>query len=166
MKEKPSTEDTTQPKPKQSRQRKASPKLSKEAGPKRRASRSPPFAAWPDWSEAKFWAFVRSGLRAKSARWPAKYTVKALAKRAYSGTNPRQKFEYLCAKCSNYYPDKEVTVDHIIPVGTLTSFEDLPKFVELLFCGIDGLQCLCDTCHQIKTNAERAARKDETLKST
>lgn len=52
-------------------------------------------------------------------------------------------------------------MDHIEPVGTLTSFDDLPAFVEKLFCGIEGLQVLCDADHQEKTNSEREARKDK-----
>lgn len=51
-------------------------------------------------------------------------------------------------------------MDHIEPVGTLKSFDDLPGFVERMFVGVDKLQVLCSTCHQIKTNKERQGRKD------
>jgi hypothetical protein len=121
-------------------------------------ARTPPWPDWPEWSEAKFWAFLRSGLRAKWTRWPPKYAVVAAAKRPYVGDNKRQKFEYQCAACSNYYPQKEVSVDHIVPVGTLKSFDDLPAFVQKLFVGVDKLQLLCDTCHNKKTQDERRDR--------
>lgn len=122
-------------------------------------ARTPPFKEYPEWSEAKFWAFVRSGLRAKWTRWPPKYQVVAAAKRKYEGENKRQKFEYQCAECQGWFPQKQVSVDHKIPVGTLKCLEDLPAFVEKLFVGADKLQLLCDGCHQIKTNKEREDRK-------
>lgn len=81
----------------------------------------------------------------------------------YVGPNPRQKFEYQCAICGGWFPDKEVTVDHIEPVGTLKSFADLPEFVEKLFCPVEGLQVLCDVDHQAKTNKERFDRKTKQL---
>lgn len=53
---------------------------------------------------------------------------------------------------------KEVSVDHIEPIGTLKAFSDLPGFVERLFVGVDKLQVLCDTDHKAKTKEERDAR--------
>lgn len=116
---------------------------------------TPPYEAWPSWSEAKFWQFIRSGLRAKWSRWPPKYAVLDKAKREYKGDNKRQKFEYKCAKCKKYFPAKEVSVDHIEPVGTLRCFEDLPDFCRRLFVGVDKLQVLHKACHDKKTLQER-----------
>ena len=48
-----------------------------------------------------------------------------------------------------------ISVDHIIPAGSLRSAEDLKGFVERLFVEIDGLQCLCDDCHSVKTQNEK-----------
>lgn len=127
--------------------------------PKASRAKTPPFEQWPEWSEAKFFQFLRSGLRAKWSRWPPKYAVLAAAKREYKGDNKRQKFEYKCAKCRKYHPQKEVSVDHIEPVGTLRTFEDLPEFCRRLFVGIDKLQVLCKTCHNKKTLAETKERK-------
>lgn len=88
----------------------------------------------------------------------------AAAKRNYQGDNKRQKFEYQCAQCGNWFPQKEVQVDHIIPTGTLKSYEDLPGFVERLFVGVEGLQVLCtNTCHAAKTAQEREDRKHADL---
>lgn len=64
----------------------------------------------------------------------------------------------MCAHCKKHYPQKEVSVDHIEPVGTLKSFDDLPAFVEKLFAGEDKLQVLCDGCHNTKTQQERVER--------
>lgn len=83
------------------------------------------------------------------------------AKRAYkpgANGNKRQKYEYQCAVCGNWFPQKNVSVDHITPVGTLRSLEDLPGFVDRLFVGVDKLQVLCDNDHLAKTQEERNAR--------
>lgn len=124
------------------------------------ATKTPPLKQWPEWSEAKYWAFLRSGLRAKWSRWPPKYAVLAAAKRKYDGPNKRQKFEYQCAECGGWFPQKGVSVDHRVPVGALRSLDDLPGFVERLFVGVEGLQVLCDADHQVKTNKERKERNE------
>jgi len=46
-----------------------------------------------------------------------------------------------------------------VPAGTLTCAQDLPGFVERLFCEVDNLQVLCEACHNIKTQAERDESK-------
>ncbi len=59
---------------------------------------------------------------------------------------------YECENCGKIVP--KVKVDHIIPVGTLRD-----GFIERLFCPSTGLQCLCGSCHKVKTKLENAARK-------
>lgn len=121
--------------------------------------RTPEFSEWPTWSEAKFWSFIRSGLRSKWSRWPAKYAVLAAAKRPYKGQNKRQKYEFQCAKCKKWYAQKDVSVDHIEPVGSLRSYDDLPDFCRRLFVGVDKLQVLCKKDHDAKTRAESQNNK-------
>lgn len=95
-------------------------------------------------------------------RWPPVYEALNAAKRPYEGPNKRQKFEYQCAGCGGWFIRKAVQVDHIVPTGSLKSYEDLPGFVERLFVGVEGLQILCiDTCHAAKTAQEREDRKSE-----
>jgi hypothetical protein len=130
----------------------------KEPTEKKGRKTTPPFEEWPAWTEAKFFSFLRSGLRAKWSRWPAKYAVLAEAKRDHDGKNPRQKYEYKCAECKKHYPQKEVSVDHIEPVGTLRTYEDLPDFCRRLFVGTDKLQVLCKGCHGVKTYEENQER--------
>lgn len=116
-----------------------------------------PFPEWPEWSKSKFWSFIRSGLRAKWSRWPGKYDALAKAKRPYAGTNPRQKHEYICAKCKGWFPQQNVSVDHIVPAGVLSCFEDLPEFCERLFVSHDKLRVLCNPCHAEITALDRKA---------
>jgi 5-methylcytosine-specific restriction endonuclease McrA len=109
-------------------------------------------------TEAAFWSFIRSALRQKSRWWKPISQAKAKAKRSYKGPLKRQKFEYQCAECLQWFPDKEINVDHIIPAGTLRCANDLPGFVERLFCEVDNLQVLCQDCHDIKTKEEKLKR--------
>jgi 5-methylcytosine-specific restriction endonuclease McrA len=110
-------------------------------------------------TESAFWSFIRSALRQKSRWWKPVSECKQKVKRAYKGTNKRQKFEYQCNHCKNWYAEKNINVDHIIPAGTLTCANDLPGFVERLFCEVDNMQCLCTECHNIKTQNERKNKR-------
>lgn len=123
--------------------------------PAKKRTRTPDFEEWPEWSTAKFWSFVRSGLRAKWQRFPSRYAVLAAAKRAYKGPNKQQKWEYQCSECEQWHLQKDVSVDHIKPAGSLKDFDDLPLFVKNLFVGISKLQLLCNVCHKIKTQEEK-----------
>ena len=106
-------------------------------------------------TESAFWSFIRSALRQKSRWWKPITQCKLQAKRAYKGHNKRQKFEYQCAICQKWHADKLINVDHIIPAGSLNCANDLPGFIERLFCEIDNLQVLCESCHYKKTKTEK-----------
>lgn len=106
-------------------------------------------------SESAFWGFIRSALRQKSRWWKPITDCKIKSRRPYVGPNKRQKFEYQCNQCKNWFPDKKVNVDHIIPAGSLNCSSDLPNFVERLFVEVDGLQVLCIHCHDLKTKNEK-----------
>ena len=110
-------------------------------------------------TESAFYSFIRSGLRQKSQRWRPIFDCKKLAQVPYSGTDKRTKYLYTCAICNGEFKGTETMVDHIVPCGSLKSFDDLPAFVERLFCEVDGLRVLCKACHQEVTNAERLAKK-------
>jgi 5-methylcytosine-specific restriction endonuclease McrA len=110
-------------------------------------------------TESAFWSFIRSALRQKSRWWKPIAECKANAKRVYKGPNKRQKFEYQCNHCSKWFPDKQINVDHIVPAGTLRNANDLPAFVERLFVEAEGLQVLCQGCHNIKTQNEKQTTK-------
>ena len=106
-------------------------------------------------SESAFWGFIRSALRQKSRWWKPITECKAKARRAYTGPLKRQKYEYQCNSCKKWYPEKQINVDHICPAGSLNSAQDLPGFVERLFCEVDNLQVLCTECHDRKTQLEK-----------
>lgn len=110
-------------------------------------------------TESAFWSFIRSALRQKSRWWKPIAECKAKAKRVYKGPLKRQKYEYQCNHCKKWFAEKNINVDHIIPAGTLTCAQDLPLFVEKLFCEVDNLQVLCTGCHDIKTQSEKDGKR-------
>lgn len=106
------------------------------------------------WTEARFFSFIRSALRRSSSRWAPAF---ACLRAAETGKKVNEKtgriaMHYRCSECGNELPRKEVAIDHIVEAGTLRSFDDLPGFAERLFCEADGFQILCVPCHAIKTN--------------
>lgn len=103
------------------------------------------------WTEARYFGFIRSALRSAFRKWGPKHEAKAAAKVAYN--------TYQCAACDGWFGTKEVEVDHIVPAGSLKCYDDLPGFVERLFCEAQGFQVLCKDCHYHKTQAEKDMRK-------
>src|SRR6478736_5542181 len=112
------------------------------------------------YTESGFWGMIRSTLRQKSRWWMPIKIVKEAARRAYKGTNKRQKWEYQCAKCKKWFAEKEIEVDHIVEAGSLRNGDDVKDFIERLFCEKEGLQVLCkDVCHREKTNSVKVFKK-------
>lgn len=107
-----------------------------------------------------FFSFLRAALRAKSRFWIPAQECRKAARRPNQSSNKRLKWEVKCNECKNWFPEKEVTADHIVGAGSLNSFEDLPEFCRRLFCEIEGYQMLCDTCHNIKSQEERKQLKE------
>lgn len=138
-------------------------KAAKKAGakaPVKRAGKTPPFGPYPEWTEARFFGFLRSALRSASARYPPKYEALNRATRPYVGPDKRRKKERLCAKCQNWFPTTQTQADHIVPAGRMSNWEEVVPFMQNLFCGVDGYQCLCEQCHLEKTKEERNASKE------
>lgn len=106
-------------------------------------------------TESAFWVMIRTALRNKSRFWKPINDCKIKARRPYKGQDKRQKWEYQCKICKDWFKYEQIHVDHIHACGELNSFNDLPGFVERLFVEVDGLQCLCHNCHAVKTKDEK-----------
>lgn len=101
----------------------------------------------------KYWATRRSLYRRWWSYDPRRLDAVEAAKRAYKGTNKRQKWEYLCNICNKYWLRTQIEVDHITACGILKSKADEKVFRQRLAEG--ELQVLCKACHKLKTAAER-----------
>lgn len=105
--------------------------------------------------------FAKGALRRASMMWPNISECRRLARR---GVN-----QYECAMCHGLFKSKETQIDHIDPViDIIKGWESWDKYIDRLLCDLEGLACLCKTCHEAKTSAEvqmrkyaRAKRKEE-----
>ena len=112
------------------------------------------------WTNARFWSFIRSNLRLMSRKWPPIQEVLRDVRRPSKSRNKRLRWEYVCCECGKWFPRKEVQVEHTIPCGSLKSFDDVAKFLERMLVEKHGLSVQCKGCHQLKTNRERAEREN------
>ena len=106
-------------------------------------------------TEAAFHQRLRSCLRRLSMWWkPAQAKLK---QSRVSAPGPHgRKWLFRCSCCDGLFLRKDVQVDHITPVGSLTTLADLPGFVErLLPEDMEAFAVLCKKCHQVKTNQQR-----------
>jgi len=95
-------------------------------------------------------------------KYPVKYTVLSANRRKYTGKDKRIKWTYVCTVCKTERQGKEIEVDHITPAGSLKCYNDLPGFVERLFCSEDDLRVVCKLCHREITAKEKKNASKET----
>ena len=111
-----------------------------------------------NWTEGRLQGFIIGVLRAGHKRWPFKYEVKNEAK-TEKKVNPdsgRLAQFYLCSLCSQEFTNKEVEVDHIIPVIDQTvGFVDWDTYIQRLFSPKENYQLVCKSCHLAKSNLEK-----------
>ncbi len=112
--------------------------------------RTLPHPEYPEWTTARFNQFVRSALRGAWSRWPPKYQCLNDGRKTVKGK--KHKYEYQCASCKKWFKAKEIQVDHIVPVGAFTTWDE---FISKLFVGTEKLQRLCLSCHLSKSKSER-----------
>jgi len=103
-------------------------------------------------------AFITSGLRACSRRYPPKFETlnEAKTEKKINKKTKRLAQHYRCKACKDDFPSSEVQVDHKVPVvDPVIGFVDWNTFIERLFCDKKNLQVLCTECHKKKTNKEK-----------
>lgn len=77
-----------------------------------------------------------------------------------------------CNNCKQLYKKSEIAVDHIEPVIPVTGFptingeDDWNTYIKRLFVGREGLQRLCRSCHNCKSQAENSQRRKLRPKKT
>lgn len=113
------------------------------------------------WTQSRFQSFIKSALRSASVKWPPRYTV---LNEAFTGTKTnkatgRKAKHFRCNRCKGEFVQKDVQVNHIIPVVPLSGFTTWDEVVDRLFCEKEGLEVLCKPCHKEVTKEENDSRK-------
>lgn len=112
-----------------------------------------------EWTKGRIQGFIVQTLRYGSRKWPPKFETLAEAKtekKVNPATGRLAQF-YRCNACKQEYTNKDVEVDHIIPVvDPKDGFVDWNTYIDRLFCSKDNYQVLCVSCHKKKSKKERA----------
>lgn len=115
-------------------------------------------------TENEFWTWVRGGMR--SGFWnrnPLKFDFikkkRKLVRNPKLDKNPKSKPQVWGAECEICNEDfvlKEIQVDHINPVGSIKSLDDLPEaFRNMVMITEDDLRILCRECHATVSHGQR-----------
>ena len=67
----------------------------------------------------------------------------------------RDSVRYKCDSCQELVSGTNMDVDHIVPIGSFKSLDEIESFVKKVYCSYDNLQILCGECHRHKTNMDR-----------
>lgn len=114
------------------------------------------------WTESRYQSFIKSALRSASVRWPPRYET---LNDAFIGVKINEKTgrkakHYQCARCLNAFPQKDVQVNHKLPVVPTSGFTSWDEVISRLFCEKEGLEVLCKPCHKEVTADENKERKE------
>ncbi len=103
-------------------------------------------------TESEYFGKIRSSLRSCFRFWKPALKALELSSRPYTGKNSRQKKEYQCNECENWFSRRSVEIDHIEECGKLSSYEDIIIFIQRLTREEpEAYQILCKECHKTKT---------------
>lgn len=114
-----------------------------------------------EWTESRYRSFIKSALRSASVRWPPKYQTlsEACVGTKVNEATGRMAKHYKCNRCLGEFPQKNVEVNHILPVVPVSGFTNWDEVIERMFCEKIGLEVLCKPCHKIVTKEENEQRK-------
>jgi len=110
------------------------------------------------WTDGRFRSFITSAIRSGFRRYPNKYIAlkNAFLKRKKNKASGRLAAHYRCAQCKKAFPNKDVQVDHILPVvDPVVGFVNWDTYIQRMYCAVENLQVLCKKCHAVKTKEER-----------
>src|SRR5689334_2688635 len=107
--------------------------------------------------EKKLLQLLRSMLRRASLRWPPAQQVRygARVEQMLNVLTGRVGWHCECAKCHTLVPEKFIRVDHIVPIGTLTTANKGEAVARMFPLSSNAFQALCKGCHDQKTYLER-----------
>lgn len=122
----------------------------------------------------KTWALqpaIYSALRRNFRTYPAYSETLKEAKREYfiksKKGKPLRRVKFLCCECLKEVSQKEIRVDHVDPVVPIegiplqnNGLPDFNTYIDRLYCNKSNLQCICKSCHDLKSKQENKARKE------
>lgn len=120
-------------------------------------------------TEKGYMSHIVSILRSGTLRWTPKWQVMndGREKRLNTATG-KLAYHNSCQVCNQWFKMSELKADHIDSIGkyldrtTIESFiATLGNYATRMFCEVDGLQRICETCHAQKTTEDRAAKKNQ-----
>lgn len=113
------------------------------------------------WTKSRFNSFIKSALRTASVRWEPRYTTlnDAFVGKQINKSTGRLAKHFECSRCQGHFPQKEVEVNHKIPVVPVEGFDSWDAVIERMFCEKNELEVLCKPCHKIVTAEENVLRK-------
>lgn len=119
-----------------------------------------------EWTQARFNSFVKSALRSASRRWPPKYEClnEACVGVKKNKSTGRMAKHFKCNRCKKHFPQKEVEVNHIVPVVPITGFDSWDEVIKRMYCSKDLLEVVCIACHREISKMEREERKSKNEK--
>lgn len=107
-------------------------------------------------TESQYFSKIRSSLRNGFRYFVPMQMALNKASRPSKSLNKRLKREYQCAKCKEWFPRKEVEIDHIVECGSLKCYEDIVPFLQRLTNeDVNAYQILCKPHHLVKTGEEK-----------
>lgn len=113
------------------------------------------------WSESRFRQFIVTSLRQAAMKWGPKHDcISACFTR--NGINPKTGRKcklHRCELCGREVPKKDMRADHIEPVvDPNQGFVSWDEYIKRMFCEREGLQGICVTCHDKKSEREKNIR--------
>lgn len=110
--------------------------------------------------DSKFKSFLISLLRRGTFRWKPRIEAKLEGRKQIQVGN-KLLWHYTCATCGPevWYRDKDIYMDHIVPVVSDIGFETLDIYAIRMFPPKEGWQRLCEIHHKEKTTEENLKRK-------
>lgn len=69
---------------------------------------------------------------------------------------PKMVWCHVCMHCGETYRDADVQVDHILPAGAFSDWDDCQAWLMgLMQITFESLQMLCVSCHEVKSYADQ-----------
>lgn len=111
-------------------------------------------------TESQYFSKIRSALRSCFRYWKPMTIALENSSRKSQSLNKKLKKEYQCAHCNEWFKREDVEIDHIVPAGSLKTYDDIAPFIKRLTTeNVNDYQILCKNHHRIKTNNEKQLNK-------